>query len=196
MKASILVLASLLLVACDQPPAKEIAAAEIALGQARQAGADRYAVDRFKEAEAALHDAQRKVQEKDYRGALSSATEAAERSRAAAQAAGAARTVVRGAAEVAQAEVQAVLDELRKEAADAKVPDAAFEELAPAMTQAREGLASLQKLLDSGELLEAQKSAAALKGQVGPLPARFREALEAWRKAHPRGRKPAPKKTK
>ena len=53
------VLATAALAACDQPPVKEIAAAEAALEQARQSGADHYAAERFKDAETAFHEAQR-----------------------------------------------------------------------------------------------------------------------------------------
>ena len=40
----------LALSACDQPPTKEIAAAEAQIEQARQAGAERFAPDRWREA--------------------------------------------------------------------------------------------------------------------------------------------------
>lgn len=185
-------LAALLLCACDRPPTKEIAGAETALGQARQAGAERYAPERFREADAALRDAQRKLQDKDYRGALSSATEASEKSRAAVQQVTVAKTMARSGAEVARAEVQAALDEvasIREEASAAKVPDTVFDEVAPLVDQAGGVLEAVSKSLTAGDLLEAQKAAAELKARVAPLPGMARVALDQWQAAHPkRGR--------
>ncbi len=74
-------IAALLSFACDQPPIKEIAAAEAELRKASAAAADVYVAERYAEADAALQDARRRVGEKDYRGALSSAMEAADRAR-------------------------------------------------------------------------------------------------------------------
>lgn len=185
------VAAALLLVACDQPPVKEIAAAETALAQARKDDAERYAPDRLKEAEAAFAEAQRKVREKDYRGALSSATDAAEKGHNASQAAAAAKTVAKSAAEVAQTEVQAVLDEvaaIRDEATAAKIPDKAFEELVPLVDQVQGALGAAKASLEAGDLLGAQKAAGDLKAQVAPLPDRFREAQAKWEAEHPKAR--------
>lgn len=181
----------LLLGACDQPPVKEIAAAEAALGQAQKDDAALYAPDRLKEAQAAFAEAQRKVREEDYRGALSSATDATEKARNASQAAAATKTVARSAAEVAQTEVQAVLDEvaaIREEAAAAKIPDKAFEEVVPLVEQALGGLEAAKKNLEAGDLLGGQKAAGDLKVQVAPLPERFREARAKWEAEHPKGR--------
>ncbi len=199
LRLAMVVLGVAALVACDQPPAKEIAAAEAALEQARQAGADRYAAERFKESEAALQEAQRKVQEKDYRGALSSASDAAAKARGAVQAAAAARTVAKSAAEVAQAEVQASLDEIatiREEATRNKIPEQAFAELDPLVQETRDALQAVGKTVADGALLEGLKAAVELKARVAPLPGRHREAGEAWQAAHPKGRRPAPVKKK
>ncbi|MBI3932773.1 MAG: DUF4398 domain-containing protein [Acidobacteria bacterium] len=195
LRPGLAVMAGLALLGCDQPPTREIAAAEAAVGQARQEGAGQYAADRFREAETALSDAQRKVQEKDYRGALSSATHAAERARTASQAAAAARTVARSAAEVAKTEVLAVLDEvgtIREEAVTAKVPDEAFEEVAPRVGEVQQSLDAVARLLDSGDLLGAQQAATDLKARAVPLPGLFRGALERWQAEHPKGRRGKP----
>lgn len=190
-------LAALGFSACDEPPRKEIGAAEAALAQARHAGAERYTPERYREAELALREAKKKVQQKDYRGALSSATEATDKSRQAAQQAAAAKTVIRSANEVAQAEIQASFDEIaqvREGAANDKVPDKVFDELTAEADQAQQALQGIAKAMESGDLLEAQKAAAELKARVAPLPGRFREAVDAWQAAHPKrgGRAPAP----
>jgi hypothetical protein len=185
------------LVACEHPPDKEIAAAEAAIAQAKSSEAARYAPDRLKEAEDALSAARQKVQDKDYRGALSSAMEAAERSRAAAQAAGAAKTVARSAAEVAQAEIQAVLDEaagVREEATGNKVPETAFEDVDALVKQIADGLVSITQTIETGAVLEAQKAALELKTKAAPVPGLFREAADKWQAEHPKGRGTPPAK--
>src|SRR4029453_15536553 len=134
MRRMIALVLPLALCACDQPPAKEIAAAEVQLAQAREAGAERFAPDRFRDAEAALGLARTRVQQKDYRGALSAANDAAEKGRTAVQAVTAARANAKGAAELAQKEIGIFLEEVeqvRQEALTAKVPDEAFAELEP-----------------------------------------------------------------
>lgn len=192
------ILAALVLGACDEPPTREVTAAENALALARQAGADRYAAERYHEAETAIGEAKRKIQEKDYRGALSAATDAAEKARNAAQQAASAKTLGRSATEVTVAEVRAALDEIasiREEATTDKVPDKVFEELVPLVDEIGQGLEAVSKSLEAGEILEAQKSASDLKARVAPLSGRFHEALDAWQAAHPkRGARPPVKK--
>lgn len=192
-KLTLILLLCLVSTACEQPPTKEIAAAEVALQQARADAADVFAPDRFGEAQAALADAQKRVQAKDYRGALSSALDAAEKSRLASQAATAAKSLARNAAELAEAEAQAALDEvaeIRAQAAKAKIPEKVFEPLLPQTTEAGSALDALVKALADGEILEAQKRAADLKARVAPLPNLFREAQEKWEAEHPKGRRP------
>jgi hypothetical protein len=181
----------LLAVGCEQPPTKEIAGAEAALAQAREAGADTFAPEQFREAQAALADAQRKVQASDYRGALSSALDAAEKSRAASVAAGSARALARSNVELAESQAQIALDEvaeIRAQATKAKVPDKAFEELLPKVAEGQAAVEAVSKALASGDILTAQKLAVALKNSVTPLPGLFREARVQWDAQ--KGRKP------
>lgn len=188
------ILSLLLLAGCDQPPAKEIAAAETALAQARKDGAFAFAPEQWKAAEAALAQARQKVEVKDYRGALSSAIDASDKAKGAATAAASAKLLARSAAEVAQAEAQAALDEVaavKEEAAKTKVPDSAFAELEPKLESIREGLAVVVQLLEKGDLLGAQKSGSDLKAQAAPLAEGYRDALTQWQEAHPKGRKVA-----
>src|SRR5262245_50574763 len=168
----------LLASACEQPPAKELAAAEAALAQAKADGADTFAPEQFREAQAALADANSKVQAKDYRGGLSSALDASEKSRAASAAASSARALARSSAELAESEAQAALDEvaeIRAQAVKAKVPDKAFEELLPRVDEAQAAVDAVAKALSAGDVLTAQKLTAAFKTTVTPLPGLFRE---------------------
>jgi hypothetical protein len=197
MRRCLALLAVFALWSCEQPPNKEIAAAEKQLEEARRAGADQYAPARLQEADAAIRDAHRKVDEKDYRGALSSASDAADKAREASKAAAVAKTLARGAAEMAQAEARVMLDEaaqIREEAVKSKVPDTAFEELEPRARKVNEDLEAVSAILKRGDLLEAQRAAAAVKTEAAALPAQYRTAVEAWQAAHPKGRGRTPAK--
>jgi len=188
---------ALLLSACDQPPAKEIAAAEAALAQARAAEADAYAPELWKAAELALTQARQKVEAKDYRGALSSAMDAGEKARSAAQAVTSSKLLVKGAAEIAQAEVQAALDEVaavREQAAKDKVPPEAFAELETLVSEATQALQALGSSLEKEEWLEARKAGADVKARFASLGTDFRAALDKWLEDHPKGRKRVKKK--
>jgi hypothetical protein len=183
------------LCACDQPPNKEIAAAEVQVNNAREAGAERFVPERWRDAEAALATARAKVQAKDYRAALSAANDAAEKGRLAVQAVAAAKAnAVRGA-ELAQREIGIFLEEIdqaRQDAVAAKVPDEAFAEVEPRLAEVREGVQRVTDTLAKGDVFEAQKAAVELRAQTADLPTAFRDARAQWEEAHPpKGRKPA-----
>lgn len=189
------ILAVLCLSACSGPPLKEIAAAEARLAEAREAGAARFAPERLKEAEVALRTARQKIDAKDYRGALSAASDAADKSKEATQAAEVARTLARSAAETAQAQALAVLDDVkavRQDAAKAKVPDKAFESWQTTVDAAHKSLDAVVAAIDRGDFPEAEKMATDLKTKIAPLPRQFRDAMEKWQAAH--RRRPSAKK--
>ncbi len=187
-RPSLFALALVGLVACGEPPAKEIAAAETQIEEARKENADRYAADRLKEATTALEAARSKVQQKDYKGALSAANDASDKARAAKIAAATAKTLARGAAETAMTEVGVALEEIeaiRQEAAKAKVPEEAFADLLSKVDEVRQAQERVSDTLAKGDVLEAQKAASELKAQVTALPVQFREAQEKWIADHP-----------
>jgi hypothetical protein len=191
MRRAFVLAAALSVCACEQPPTKEVAAAEKQVELARQAGAEQYAPARLHEAEAAIEDARRNVVEKDYRGALSAASDAADKARGAAKAASAAKALTRGAAEMAQAEARIALEEaaqVKAEALKAKVPEAAFEELEPRAERLSQDLEAAAASLKRGDLLEAQKASVSIKTEAVALPAAYRGAVDAWRAAQPKGR--------
>jgi len=180
-------LAALGLLACNHPPVREVAAGESLLDQARSEGAEAYAPERWKEAQEALKTAKIRLQEKDYRGALSSATEVAERSRAALEAVVARKAEARHAVEADRSMVEAVLGELvslRGQAAQARVPEAAFREVEGAEEGVREGLREIGSQLGEGDLLAAERGAEELKARAAPLPTAFRQARVKWEAAH------------
>lgn len=193
MRRTLALILPLALAACEQPPTREIAAAEAQIEQARQAEAERFVPDRWRDAQAALASARSKVQQKDYRGALVAANDAAEKGRAAVQAVAAAKANAKGAADLAQREISVFLeeiDQIRQEAVTAKVPEEAFAEVQPRVDEVREGLQRVTDTLGRGEVIEAQKAAAELRAQAADLPAAFRDARAAWEEAHPKGRRP------
>ncbi len=195
-RGPLLWLLAVVLAGCEQPPTRELTAAESALADAREAGADSYAPDLWDQANGALQAARQKVEQKDYRGALSAAIDAADKARAAAAAVPSAKLLLKGAAEVAQAEAQAALEEVaavREEAAKAKVPEAAFEQVASLVGEVEAGLKSVTDHLAQDDLIAAQKAATELKAKAASLRADFRAALDRWIEEHPRGRRPARK---
>jgi len=86
-----MLLGAAVLVACAEPPTREISQAQGALDAARAAGAEAYARTEFQAADAALKKAHEAVAERDYRQALSFALDAREQARTAAREAAAAR---------------------------------------------------------------------------------------------------------
>lgn len=91
---------AVVLVACAEPPTREINQAQGALDAARAAGAETYAKTEFQAADTALRKAHDAVAERDYRGALGFALEAREQARTAVREAAAARA--RAATEVSE----------------------------------------------------------------------------------------------
>jgi len=188
---------ALLLFACEQPPTKELDAAQKQVDLARKSGAAQYAPARLQEAEAAMQDALRKVGVKDYRGALSAASDAADKAKSAVKAASVAQALTKGSAELAQSEARIALEEaaqVKAEALKAKVPEAAFEELEPRVAKLTQDLEAAAATLKRGELIEAQKASAALKAEAVALPGRYRQAAQEWETAHPKGRPRPPAK--
>jgi len=188
-KALAATLAVLTLTACAEPPTREIEAARAALTRAREAGAERFAPERFRAAAAALDTAQGKLEAKDYRAALSAAADAGEKSRSALQAAEAARTLAKSAAETSVVEVQALFDDvrtIRDEAVGAKVPERAFADLDPELGEAQRAASAISDTLAQGNFAEAQKAATELRGKTVDLPDRYQQAVEDWKRSHAR----------
>jgi hypothetical protein len=185
------------LASCGEPPTREIEAARSALARARDAGAERFAPEPFREAAAALDTAQRKLEAKDYRAALSAAADAGEKSRGALQAAQTGRALAKTAAETSVVEVQALFDDIgaaKDEATDARVPEKAFDDLEGELDEARRALGAIGETLAQGDFAEAQKAARELKAKTADLPDRYRRAIEDWKSSHVRRGSAKPRK--
>ena len=110
------------LVACAEPPNKEMNQAQGAIDAARAAGADRFAASELAAATDALKRSEEAVAAGDYRQALSHAIDSRERAQQAARAAVDGRADMRGQAERAISEVATLLARAQ---AQLKVPDIA-----------------------------------------------------------------------
>lgn len=214
MRQSLALFSVVWLVSCDQPPTRELAAAETALTQAREAEADKYAPNRFREAEAALNQAKQRVDAKDYRAALSSANDATDRAKAAAKAAATAKTLAQSGTDLTLAQIQAALDEAlaereaatatgRHEAATAtgrheaasRIPPEVFSDPDRQLEEVKQQMAAVRASLAAGQVLEAQTLAAEAKPRAGALRQAYTDARTRWEAEHPaRKGKPARKK--
>ena len=103
-------LAVLTLVACADPPSREMDQAEGAIDAARAAGAEQYAADALAAAVAALAQSHEAVALHDYRIALSYALDSREQAEGAAKLAAEQRAVVQSRAQGALTELRALLD--------------------------------------------------------------------------------------
>lgn len=191
MRRVVLVLAALAAAACDQPPVKEITAAEQQVANARAAGAERYAPERMKQAEAALATARQQLKDRDYRGALSAANDAAESARIAVEASGPAKSNLRRGAEGAIVEVRGMLDRARVEreaAVKAGVPRATLAPLDDRGQLVSQKASQVTTLLEVGHPDYIKELLADLRTQVTPLPDLYRDARTQWEAKHPKPR--------
>lgn len=187
----VVLIAALAAAACDQRPVKEIAAAEQQVERARGVGAERYAPERWKEAEAALTLARQRLEDRDYRGALSAANDAAESARVAIENTGPAKAAARNAAELAVGEVRTMLDRATAErtaAVKAGVSRGSLAALDARAQRAAEQLSVAVRQLGAGKLDDVEPLLAELRTEVTPLPDLYRDARTRWEAKHPRGR--------
>lgn len=185
----VVLIAALAVAGCTQPPVKEIAAAEQQVERARAIGAERYAPERWKQAQAALTLARQRLEERDYRAALSAANDAAESARVAIDNTGPAKSAARNAAELAIGEVRTVLDRATAEraaAVKAGVPRASLAALDARAQRAAQDLAVAVRQLGAGKLEEVEPLLADLRTEVVPLPDLYRDARTQWEAKHPR----------
>lgn len=174
---------------CDQPPAKEIAAAAQQVERARAAGAERYAPERWKQGETALALANQRLEARDYRGALSAAHDAAENARLAIEATGPAKSAARNGAQIALAEVRTMLDratDARLTALKAGVPKGSLASLDARGQRAAQQLAGAVQQLDVDNLQYVEPLMADLRTEVTPLPDLYRDARAQWEAKHAR----------
>ena len=183
--------AALAIAACDQPPVKEIESAEQHVAKAAQEGAREYAAERYQQAEDALVLAKRKMEDRDYRGALSAANDAADRARAALALVGPARAALRASLQLALTEVRTALDRAATERAVAVkggVPKARLADPDARVAKATAALAEKQSRLTGSDPARMKDEIESLRIDVAPLPDLYR-ALRT--QGAPRARRPS-----
>ena len=188
----VVLIAALAAAACDQPPVKELAAAEQQVERARAAGSERYAPERWKQAQAALVLARQRLDGRDYQGALSAASDAAESARLAIEGIGPAKAAVRKAGDDAVGEVRILLDRATAErtaALKAGVPARSLLDLNARAQRAAEELAVAVRQLGAGNLDDVEAVLTTLRTEVTPLPDLYRDARTRWEARHPRRRR-------
>ncbi len=166
-------LAIVSLVACGEPPDKEMHQAQGAIDAARAVGAETYAPDEFKAAVDALTRAQDAVAQRDYRLALNNALDSRERAQNAAKMAAEQRAAARSAAERLLADVTSAIavSAARLHAAEAaRAPKAATDPLKEGLASARQATEDAGKALASQDYLGAK---ARLEGIVASLSAQL-----------------------
>jgi hypothetical protein len=191
MRRLVLLVAALAAAACDQPPVKEIGAAEQQVERARAAGAPLYAAERMKQAETALAAARQHVNERHYRSALSAATDAAESARVAIELTKPAKAAAQKEAEIAVGEVRTMLDRAtaeRAEALKAGVPRGTLAALDARVERGNLQLAAASDRLGLNDLDYAQRMTSLLRTEVTPLADLYRGARTQWEAKHPKGR--------
>ena len=105
------IVVALFVVACADPPNKEMDQAQGAIDAARAAGADRYASTEYTAATDALKRAQDAVAQRDYRQALNEALDSREHAQNAAREAAEARAQLRGEVERDMAQIAGLIAE-------------------------------------------------------------------------------------
>lgn len=185
----VVLIAALAAAACDQPPVKEIAAAEQQVERARAVGAERHAPERWKQAQTALTLARQRLEGRDFRGALSAANDAAESARVAIENTGPAKSAARNAAEIAIGEVRTMLDRATAErtaALKAGVPRGSLAALDARGQQVAQRLAGAVQQLGLDILDFVEPLLAELRTEVTPLPDLYRDARTQWEAKQPR----------
>jgi Domain of unknown function (DUF4398) len=154
------ILLSLLIVACSEPPNKELHQAQGAIDAARAAGAAIYAPEELKGAVDALTRAQDAVGQRDYRLALNNALDSRERAQAAAKRAADERAAARSDAERLLADTTAAISvaSVRLRAAeDADTPAQGTATLRAAIETARNATEAAGNALAKEDYLGARQ---------------------------------------
>jgi hypothetical protein len=157
------------LVACAEPPTREINQAQGALDAARAAGAETYATSEFQAADAALKKAHDSVDERDYRAALGFALEARESARTAVREAAEARA--RAATQVSQ-DIQTVARAIEAARARLAGPAASREaraRVAPALTDLETQLQEARSATAAGDYGRAAERVRSLQTTLAEL---------------------------
>jgi hypothetical protein len=138
-------LAALAVLACSEPPQREMHQAQGALDAARAAGAETFAAGEYGEARSLLEQAGQAVEQRDYRLALRHALDARERAEEAARAAADRKAEARGQAERALAGAETAVRDARRRLETARAARVRARDLAPLVKAIEAAESDLQK---------------------------------------------------
>lgn len=161
------------------------------VARAKAAGAEAYAPERWRQAEAANRLAHQRLQDRDYQGALSAANDAAESARLALETIGPAKQKARSDAALGLAEVKATLDRAATERAGAVKAGMARRTLEPLDARVHDaelGMTAISQQVEAGDYAMVADRVAALRTEVAPLPDLYRAARPPQDTKRPRAR--------
>jgi hypothetical protein len=147
----------MLLAGCSKPPTEEMAKAEKAIEEAKAKESNLYAEDAFKKAEESMNKAKGFVTEKKYKEAKEAAIETVSLAQQAVTGVDAGKAKMKEEAEKNAQELQAGLDDLKKDVVDAikkKLP-VPKEEVQAAIGKWEVDFAGAKDKLQSGKIREA-----------------------------------------
>lgn len=180
-------LAAVTVVACGDPPDKEIQQAQGAIDAAKAVGADEYAAEEFTAAENALKNANDAVVQRDYRLALNHALDARDRAQTAAKQAADRKSKARVDADRAVTDAVRALDAARerlKHAEAAHAPARSLVDSRRALASLELGVQKARADLERGAYLAATDGAKAANARLASVA----RDLEAKPGAGPRRR--------
>ena len=182
-------LAAFTLVACAEPPNKEMDQAQGAIDAARAAGADRYAASEYAAATTALNQAHDAVAGRDYRLALNHALESRERAQNAAREAADTKAALRGDVERSMAEIAPLLAQANRRIQAMqknRVQTPPVRESADALAKANVDVQKAREALKKDDILSAKQALEGTKARITKALA----AIDAATKAQTRRRRP------
>ena len=180
--ATVATFAVFLSAACSAPPQKEIDRAQGAIDAARAAGADQYAREPFTAATTAMQQTHEAVQQRDYRLALSRATDANERALEAARQAANGKARARSEVDVTLAQVltaMRVLDERLKAAEASHLTAREVEPAQRARVDAGRGVQEARAAIEKGDYLAASAAIQAEGDRIALETRNLNEAIDA-----------------
>jgi hypothetical protein len=178
MRRAVTLLFAIALVACAEPPSKEMNQAQGAIDAAKSAGAEQFAATELTAAVDALRRSEEAVTERDYRLALNYAIESRERAQGAAKAAVNARARARGDAEALLAEATLLLSQARERlrtADAARVPRRARQSIDDAQTSVQ----NARTALNSDEYEKARKVLDGVSARIQTAISQIAEATDS-----------------
>ncbi len=179
MRRSVVLLFTLVLFACSEPPQKEIDRAQGAIDAARAAGAEQYATAEFAEATGALQQAHDAVEQRDYRLALSRALDASQRAQEAARQAADGRAAARSEAEAAVHASAAAVQQLETKLetlSGNRLPEAVLAPARQALTDGQRTVQEARAAIAAGQYTQARDG---VKDTVANISAQIRALDEA-----------------